>query len=728
MIRRVEFILVLFLLLAGCQLSNLASVQSDSLVIDIVRQMPAENSATRDMLAAELVKLGPKAVIEICDLLVPTGAGDDSKARYALSGLAHYVSRPGAEAERREFTEAAIEVLQSERYNEVKSFLISQLQLVARDEAVPALEVFLNSEKLCEPAARALLVIQTPNAENAFLEALGSVKAANRVTIIKALGELQSKRAAKKLLRYTANKDMNTRLTALYAVANIADISAAQVLAKAAKEASGYERAKVTSYYLLFARRLAESGDKVKCARICIELIKTRTGDNDENVRLAALNTLAATIGIRDTTVIKDPDVREQLKEYFSTHTVTDPEGFVPLFNGRDLSGWKGLVGDPESRAKMSAEELADAQAEADELMRAYWKVVDGVLVFDGEGESLCTVKDYGDFELLVDWKIEPDGDSGIYLRGSPQVQIWDTSLVDVGAQVGSGGLYNNQENPSTPSVKVDNPVGQWNTFRIIMLDDKVTVYLNDVLVVDDVVMENYWDRNKPIYPTGQIELQSHGSVLYFDNIFIREIAREEVVEILTEQEIAEGFTALFNGLNLTGWTGNLEGYVARDGKIVCLEQVGGNLFTEKEFSDFVLRFEFKLASGANNGLGIRAPLEGDAAYAGIEIQILDDTAEKYKNLKPYQYHGSVYGVISAERGHLKPLGQWNVEEVIAKGPHIIVKLNGTIIVDGDIEQASKPATMDGNEHPGLKRKKGHIGFLGHGDFMEFRSIRIKEL
>jgi hypothetical protein len=201
------------------------------------------------------------------------------------------------------------------------------------------------------------------------------------------------------------------------------------------------------------------------------------------------------------------------------------PEGFVALFNGRDLSGWKGLVADPPKRAKMSADELAAEQKKADESMRAHWNVENGALVFDGKGQSLCTAKDYGDFELLVDWKILKDGDSGIYLRGSPQVQIWDPALKVAGG-VGSGGLYNNQKNPSKPSLTADNPVGQWNTFRIRMVGDKVTIHLNDKLVVDNVVLENYWERDKPIYPTGQIELQNHGNTLYFKNIYLKELGK----------------------------------------------------------------------------------------------------------------------------------------------------------------------------------------------------------
>ena len=200
----------------------------------------------------------------------------------------------------------------------------------------------------------------------------------------------------------------------------------------------------------------------------------------------------------------------------------TPPKGFVALFNGKDLTGWKGLVADPPKRAKMTPEQLAAAQEKADKRMVDNWKVVDGVLVFSGKGDSLCTAKDYGDFEMYVDWKILPRGDSGIYLRGSPQVQIWDPGHW----KIGSGGLYNNEKNPSKPTKIADKPIGEWNTFLIKMVGDRVTVKLNGELVVDNVVLENYWERDKPIYPTGQIELQNHGNTLYFKNVYLREIAR----------------------------------------------------------------------------------------------------------------------------------------------------------------------------------------------------------
>lgn len=418
---------------------------------------------------------------------------------------------------------------------------------------------------------------------------------------------------------------------------------------------------------------------------------------------------------------------KERVRKYLAS--MPSDEGFKPMFNGKDLTGWQGLVENPIARAKMRKSELERKQAEANVKVPANWSVKDGCIWFNGKGDNLCSVVEYGDFELLVDWKISKGGDSGIYLRGSPQVQIWDTSRTEVGAQVGSGGLYNNQKNPSKPLKVADNPVGEWNTFRIIMIGEKVSVWLNGELVVDNVIMENYWDRSIPIFPKGPVELQAHGTDLAFRDIYIREISEKEYN--LTPEEKAEGFVALFNGRNLDNWIGDKKSYIVEDGMIVIKPQEGGsggNLYTEKEYSDFVFRFEFQLTPAANNGLGIRAPLEGDAAYVGMELQILDDTAPVYANLRPYQYHGSIYGVVPAKKGFLKPIGEWNYQEVYAKGTHVRITLNGSVIVDADIAEARDKGTMDGNAHPGLKNQKGHIGFLGHGSVVKFRNIRIKEL
>lgn len=403
--------------------------------------------------------------------------------------------------------------------------------------------------------------------------------------------------------------------------------------------------------------------------------------------------------------------------------------GFYSMFNGKDLSGWKGLVENPVKRRAMSADSLAIKQVKADENMRKGWYAKDDELHFTGHGDNLCSVKDYQDFEMYVDWKIEKAGDAGIYLRGAPQVQIWDISLLKVGANVGSGGLYNNQINAKNPLMVADNPVEEWNTFYIKMVGERVTVYLNGELVVDNTILENYWDRKIPIFVKDAIELQAHGNHIVYRNIYVKEL-EPQPLQTLSEEEKAQGFELLFDGSSLFKWTGNTTDYVPENGNLVIYPKRGGkgNLFTKNEYANFHFKFEFQLTPGANNGLGIRAPLTGDAAYVGMELQILDNTAPVYANLQPYQYHGSVYGIIPAKKGFLKPVGEWNQQEVIAEGNHIKVILNGEVILDGDIAEATKGGTPDHKEHPGLFNPKGHIGFLGHGNELKFRNIRVKEL
>jgi hypothetical protein len=190
------------------------------------------------------------------------------------------------------------------------------------------------------------------------------------------------------------------------------------------------------------------------------------------------------------------------------------------------------------------------------------------------------------------------------------------------------------------------------------------------------------------------------------------------------------GFVSLFDGKTLAGWqiAGQKgSGYGVEDGVLVCPADGGGNLFTTREYANFILRFEFRLFEGSNNGIGIRAPLDGDAAYAGMEIQILDDGAARYQGkLKPAQYHGSIYDVVAAKQGFKKPTGEWNSEEITAKGRSITVVLNGTTIVDANLDSVRDPAVL--KKHPGLARPSGHIGLLGHGTRVEFRNFRIREL
>lgn len=449
-----------------------------------------------------------------------------------------------------------------------------------------------------------------------------------------------------------------------------------------------------------------------------------------DNSRLAGTTTTEILKKVM--TTLDNPDAgyqRDAIQKYLNENP-TDG-GFVALFDGSTLNGWKGLVGNPLTRAKMTPNELQPEQEKANKKAAENWIPQNGELLFTGKGSNLCTEKQYGDFEMYVDWKLYPgdEPDAGIYLRSTPQVQIWDTARVKVGAQVGSGGLYNNKVNPDKPLKVADLKLGTWNTFYIKMIGERVTVYLNGELVTDNVILENYWDRSQPIFPFEQIELQAHGSKVAYRDIYIREIERPEPFK-LSDEEAKEGFEILFDGTSMHKWTGNTTDYVTEEGNIVLYPSTrfGGNLFTKEEFDNFVFRFEFQLTPGANNGLGIRTPMEGDPAYVGMELQILDNDAPIYSKLKEWQYHGSVYGIITAKRGYLKPLGEWNYQEVIANGDNIKITLNGTVILEGNLKEATKNGTLDKKEHPGLFNKKGHIGFLGHGSKVKFRNIRVKKL
>ncbi|MCX7016621.1 MAG: HEAT repeat domain-containing protein [Candidatus Sumerlaeota bacterium] len=276
----------------------LASMSYAATVSEIVSQMPAENGEETARLCKELVKLGPKGVRGVCDMILPPGAGDDSAARYALGSLALYVHRPGApETERAMFVDAALKALGAASDKQVQAFLISQLERIGKDECVEPLAAFLSDETLCEPATRALLAIHTAAARAAIAQALPAAKGANRVTIIKALGVLREKSVADQILPDASNPDREARLVALYALANIGAPQAKDVLAKAAEAQAPYERAKATSYYLLFARRLAEDGETRECEEICRSLMKARLASGEPQAAASALQTLVDALG-----------------------------------------------------------------------------------------------------------------------------------------------------------------------------------------------------------------------------------------------------------------------------------------------------------------------------------------------------------------------------------------------------------------------------------------------
>ncbi len=411
------------------------------------------------------------------------------------------------------------------------------------------------------------------------------------------------------------------------------------------------------------------------------------------------------------------------------------PEGFTALFNGKNLDGWHGMkTMDPRKFSAMPETQRKEKLKKDTEDAFAHWSVENGELVNDGHGAYLTSDGDFGDIELMIDYKTVPLADSGIYLRATPQVQIWDFTEEKkwkIGADKGSGGLWNSRAGQpgKDPLVRADNPLGQWNSFRIRQIGTRTNVILNDKLVVDNAIMENYWDKDRvtPMVAKGPIQLQTHGGEIRWRNVFVREIGSDEANAILSQRS-ADGFVPVFNGKDLTGWTGAAENYEVIDGAIRCKPHKGGVLHTKEQYGDFVVRLEFKLPPAGNNGLAIRYTGKGDPAYAAMtEIQVLDSEHPKYKDrIDPRQAHGSAYGMVPAARGYLRPTGQWNFEEVTVIGSTIKVELNGTQILDADLSKVTE--FMGNRPHVGKDVKRGAFGFAGHSDPVEFRNISIKKL
>jgi len=411
------------------------------------------------------------------------------------------------------------------------------------------------------------------------------------------------------------------------------------------------------------------------------------------------------------------------------------PAGFRALFNGKDFTNWHGMGHfDPYKLAEMSDEDRAKKRETDLEDLNKHWKVEGGELINDGTGVYLTTNESLGDVELFVDYRMFAKGDSGIYLRGSPQVQIWDftdETKWKLGADKGSGGLWNNTAgNPGKdPLVLADKPLGEWNTFRIVQVGARTSVWLNGKLVVDHAILENYWDkeRKKPLLARAPVQLQTHGSEIRWKNIYVREIPPAEANELLASKT-PDGFESIFNGKDFTGWQGAVDNYEVVDGAVRCKQGKGGVLYTNDQFADFVARLEFKVPVGGNNGLAIRYPGKGDPAYTGMcELQVLDDNSPKYAKLDPRQYHASAYGMAPVYRGgYQRPAGEWNFQEVTVKGPTIKVELNGNVVLNTDLSKITE--YLANSPHPGKELPSGFFGFAGHGSDVEFRNVKIKKL
>ena len=420
---------------------------------------------------------------------------------------------------------------------------------------------------------------------------------------------------------------------------------------------------------------------------------------------------------------IGDADAGYAVDELKGKLAKLNDTAYVPMFTNQT---WEPIALNPAEKAKTRTSKAKAAEKKAVEVAKKVWEKTENGMKYAGGEKSTLGVGNYENFELSFEWK----GKGAIGVRSIPQI--------DLGGAL--SGAVSTNETDNKPGVKANNCCCEWNTAYIKVVNDRITIQVNGKTTAENVTLENSCDRKSPVYEKGQILLIGEDSPIEFREMYIRELPSTPVFTLSKEEKKA-GFEVLFDGKDMHKWIGNKTNYVPVDGAILVDAQYGGqgNLYTKKEYSDFVYRFEFCfLREGVNNGIGIRTPMNVDAAYHGMEIQVLDHDAPIYKDLHIYQQHGSVYGVIPAKHVHFEGLNIWNTEEIRAVGDHITVTVNGQVIVDGNIREAckgknvaengGKSGTIDGNNHPGLFNKKGHIAFCGHGAGIKFRNVRILDL
>lgn len=381
-------------------------------------------------------------------------------------------------------------------------------------------------------------------------------------------------------------------------------------------------------------------------------------------------------------------------------------DGYTKLAG--DNLKYVAVVGAPGAKIAPKAKKAAEKAAAT-----AWEKTCCGIKYLGGEQSTIALEpKGLENFEMWFDWK--SDAAPVVGVRSMP---------------VNIEGAFTNALNPA----------GEWNTAYVKVVNDRATVVVNGVTTAQNAILVNPYNNELPAYSTGEILLSGNGTPIAFRDIYVKQLPSTPRSQ-LTPEEVAEGFEMLFDGSSMHKWTGNTAGYIPNDGYMYVNSQWGGNLYTIKEYSDFIYRFEFCFdRPGVNNGVGIRTPMGVDAAFHGMEIQILDHDDPIYKDLNDYQVHGSVYGVIPAKRAKFEH-GVWNTEEIRAVGDHITVIVNGEVILDGNIREACQGHAVgdegeegnhwmiDHRNHPGLFNKSGHIGFLGHGEGIRFRNVRVKDL
>ncbi len=789
---------------------------------NILKNYPAKDAAQFKSANAQLVQLGQDGLVDLCSRLTPKQQSGDEQVRFAINGLTKYVKLQNDESNRKVVVQAFLTSLNKTDDYETKAFLIRQIQFIGKEEVIAPLSRYLTDEVLCEPAANALFAISSPEASAALLFALPQVNDSLKPTIIKTLGDLQSRAASLAITPYTESDDLNIRLMAYYAIANIGDPSASNPLKRALTKTSGYEQTQAISAYLLFANRLAEAQAEDKALTIYRSLLDTYSSAEDIRIQNAALSGIAAIEG--DNAL---PMLLDAMDSPYKSYRNVALKIAQTIQGNKATWAWieKSKSVSPEVRAeiltllgkrgdKIALPVLLEALNDADinvklEALAASFTLggLESVPYYSG----LLQTDNVDLINAVKNTLLQVPGD---YLLTTisyvlPNVPVpAKVALLDIIAQRKSEAsfydvmTYLEDENASVrlAAAKALKDIGTIDQlqdlvalFDIASIDEAKEIE-NAIFVIVDAQGSNLekvdalknafsavarMDQGHLINVLARIrgEYALKAVVPFLTSPNLKQQAAEAVVQIVCPQEgdgfglctnqaydaltgvlpllsdeLAErakkhlpaslpeaddeGFVSIFNGEDMNGWIwdnswkGGDNGYKVVDGILQCdpKKTGAGNIYTDREYSDFIFRFEFQLPAEANNGVGVRAPVSGDSAYNGMEIQILDHDHPTYNGIKPYQAHGSVYGIIPAERGYLKPTGEWNQEEIKIDGRWVTVTLNGHVITDGHLDRARMPKTLDGRNHPGAARPIGHLGFLGHGHPVAFRNLKVKEL
>ncbi len=396
------------------------------------------------------------------------------------------------------------------------------------------------------------------------------------------------------------------------------------------------------------------------------------------------------------------------------------PAGFAALFNGEDLSGWRGLGHfDPRKLRAMSPADQKSMFSKNWEAVLKHWSVEDGELVNDGHGPYLTTLEEYGDYELMLDYKTVAKADSGVYMRMTPQVQIWDYTKEGkkwhLGADKGSGSLWNNAAGSKGKDALVlaDKPFGEWNRMRIRMVGDKATVHLNGKLVVDDAPMHNFWDRAQPLFPVGSIQLQTHGGEIRWRNVFLRELPRElpETGELVGGKPVGSGWKPVFSGDSLADWKYEPEFWSISDG-VLTGKYDGGQLhhymYSEQEYGDFEMHASVKMSgTKANSGVCIRTKPTSFDNVPGYQV----DMGEGYWGCLWDERRDAMVDRFDPEAAAaLVNADDWNHFYIVAKGHYIQGWLNGVKTIDVIHSRGDKAGAL-GFQLTHGKQRKIHVQF-----------------